>query len=210
MKSLIRKLNKGLQKYASPQESSPANRQEVRSKQGIARQKLPDLLEEFKKLPDSPSKSFPGSSWITPAKPLLKEIQSQPLGSGQKVKRAIELLGLKHDDDPECRFLVQFSIDPEYHPMIRKPTMLSNGDPMVYATWRNTSSPAQGYGRTVNLKNLNVGLEEAVVPRPLVIAMADHLEVVGILLPADITALDSLRAQPDLVKRISDNRERHF
>ncbi|MBF0631651.1 MAG: hypothetical protein HQL89_11765 [Magnetococcales bacterium] len=210
MESLIRKLNKGLQKYATPHNSPPGNRHEVRSKQGMARQKLPDLLNEFKKIPNLPAKSFPGSSWVTPANPLLQEIQSQPLRTGQKIKRTIELLGLKHDDDPECRFLVQFSIDPEYHSLIRKPTMLSNGDPMVYATWRNTSSSTWEYGRTVDLNTLDIGLEEAVVPRPLVVAMANNIKVVGILLPADIIVLDAIRARADLVKNISENRKNHF
>ncbi|MBF0346348.1 MAG: hypothetical protein HQL81_01655 [Magnetococcales bacterium] len=205
MESLVHKLNEGLQKYANLPESAPGGKQEVKSRRKEMN-KLSYLLSAFEKFPTS----FPQCSWITPAEPLLSEIQSKPLRSGQKVKRAIQLLGLKHDGDPECRFLVQFSIDPKYHSLIRKPTMLSNGDPQVYATWRNKSSPTRGYGRTVDLENLDVGLEEAVVPRPLVVAMANDIQVVGILLPADVIILNDVRTRPDLVRHISDNRERHF
>gem|GEM_PF-6612022 len=94
--------------------------------------------------------------------------------------------------------------------MVRKPTMLSNGDERVYATYRdqsiNPKDPVQGFGRTVNLSTRDIGLEEAVVPTFLVTTMVNELQFIGVLLPPDVKFLQCMREHADFVPVVSSNR----
>lgn len=196
-------------------------KQRVKTKRDKALEDLSVLLLPFKDKVGEIAASPPminnllNMRWIAPAEEFLAKVERSTTESkwALDVRRAIEVLGLRVFNDEEaqeCRFLIQFSVGQEHRNLVRKPTMLSNGDERVYATYRDKNidlmNPVQGFGRTVDLSTQDVGLEEAVVPTALVTAMVEGIHVVGILLPSDIIALQNMRTHPNFVLAASTNR----
>ncbi|MEO5376342.1 MAG: hypothetical protein H7832_00945 [Magnetococcus sp. DMHC-6] len=158
-----------------------------------------------------------GVKWVMPDNVLMDTLEKEGfiLPSLAAMKRAFQLLGVSPNTkstDPEIiegRFLVQFKLKKEYWPLIRKPTMFSGGFPRIYATYfdsKRASSQIQGFGLTVDLKDRQMGLQEAIVPTELLKEMAVEIKLVGVLPPFEINLFNDVLLGPNFIEEVSTNR----